>query len=93
MGNTQQLKNEWALAERMIRNLQNKIMNAVLLALENEEEVVFNNQSPLDLIGDIGTIKDILLNKTAIGINATEQLLIVMGIDAETAKKIVNDSE
>ena len=93
LGNTQQLKNEWSLAERMIRNLQDKIMNAVLLALDNKEEVTFNNQTPLDLVGDISVMKDILLNKSAIGINATIELLKVMGLDEEQAKKIANDSE
>jgi len=97
MGNNQQLRNEWEQAEKLVRNEQDKIMQVVLKAYENtphaREEVFFNNQSPMNLVNDMATIKDLLSNKETIGVNTITHLLGLMGMDLEQAKKVANDSE
>ena len=59
LGNNQQLKNEWAMAERLVMNEQYLIFNELLKALELELEFDFNNESPLTLTSEID-INDIL---------------------------------
>ncbi len=63
LGNNQQLKNEWDLAERLIENVQHQIMNAYLKTLENfnEIEYSFDNTSPFTIANEIN-INDVLTN-------------------------------
>ena len=52
LGNNQQLRNEWVLAERLISNVQHKIINHVIMAFGEKyasEEVTFSNESPVDI--------------------------------------------
>lgn len=98
LGNNQQMRNEWEQAEKMINNIQHKIMDAYLLTLENttfkDTEYTFNNQSPMNLSNDITAISDLLQNKDVIGVGAVQTLLEMLGLDTEQAQKLVsNDSE
>ena len=93
LGNTQQLKNEWALAERQIKNFQYKVTDLVFMALEITSEYAFNNQTPIDLVGDYAVIKDVLMAKETIGVNATIEMLKLLGVESEQAEKMANDSE
>ena len=97
LGNNQQLRNEWELAERLIRNEQDTIMNALQMAFKGtayEGEVTFNNQSPMNVVNDLSAITTLLEKKDIIGENAVYELLLMMGMDEEQAKIIVtNDSE
>lgn len=94
LGNNQQLRNEWELAERMIRNEQYLIYEAWLKAYPEfkDVDVTFNNASPLNAINEVGTIADLLKNKTIIGLAATEAILVLMGISKDQAKIMVYDS-
>jgi hypothetical protein len=52
LGNNQQLRNEWVLAERLISNVQYKIMSHVKMAFGDtyiNEDVIFSNESPVDI--------------------------------------------
>ena len=102
LGNNQQLRNEWELAERLIRNEQDAIMSAVMKAFEGTTyvgEVDFNNQSPMNVVNDIASITTLLQNKNSIGVEAVNELLLMMGLDdaqakiISQAKNISNDSE
>lgn len=97
LGNNQQLRNEWELAERQVRNEQDKIMDALKKAFEGtqyaNEEVAFNNQSPMNVINDISSITTLLQNRDTIGVNSIIHILTAMGMDVEEAEKIANDSE
>jgi len=97
LGNNQQMRNEWEQAEKLVRNEQDKIMEVVLKAYEGtqyeNEEVTFNNQSPMNLVNDMTIIKELLMNKATIGINTVTHLLGIMGMDLEQAQKVANDSE
>jgi len=97
LGNNQQLRNEWELAERQIRNEQDILMEALLKAFENtpyeNEEYAFNNQSPMNVINDISSIITLLQNRETIGVNSIIHILTAMGMDVEEAEKIANDSE
>jgi len=59
LGNNQQLKNEWELAERLITNEQHIITEAIFKALEIEVEFSFNNSSPFSYASEIN-INEIL---------------------------------
>ena len=97
LGNNQQLRNEWELAERLIRNEQDIIMEALQKAFKNTAyygEVSFNNQSPMNVVNDLAAITALLEKKDLIGKDAVYELLLMMGMDEEQAKIIVgNDSE
>jgi len=97
LGNNQQLRNEWELAERLIQNEQDVIMGAVQKAFEGtiyEGEVEFNNQSPMNVVNDLSNITTLLQNKETIGTEAVKELLKMMGMDEQQAKIISdNDSE
>tara|TARA_R110000796_G_scaffold21050_1_gene62122 strand:- start:10 stop:585 length:576 start_codon:yes stop_codon:yes gene_type:complete len=102
LGNNQQLRNEWELAERLIRNEQDAIMSAVMKAFEGTTyvgEVDFNNQSPMNVVNDIASITTLLQNKNSIGVEAVNELLLMMGLDdaqatiISQAKNVSNDSE
>jgi hypothetical protein len=97
LGNNQQLRNEWELAERLIRNEQDIIMDALQKAFKGtayEGEVSFNNQSPMNVVNDLAAITTLLEKKDIIGEAAVYELLMMMGMDDEQAKTIVgNDSE
>lgn len=95
LGNNQQLRNEWELAERMIRNEQYLIYGAWLKAYPEFKgvDVTFNNVSPLNAINEVSTIADLLKNKVAIGLAATEAILVLMGISKDQAKIMVYDSD
>jgi len=97
LGNNQQLRNEWELAERLIRNEQDIIMEALQKAFKGtayEGEVMFNNQSPMNVVNDLDSITKLLENKDIIGEAAVYELLMMMGMDEEQAKIIVgNDRE
>jgi hypothetical protein len=97
LGNNQQLRNEWELAERLIQNEQDVIMEAVQKAFEGtayEGEVEFNNQSPMNVINDLPSITTLLQNKAVIGLESVKELLIMMGMDEQQAQIITyNDSE
>jgi len=97
LGNNQQLRNEWELAERLIQNEQDVIMGAVMKAFEGtiyEGEVEFNNQSPMNVVNDIAAITTLLQNRDSIGVEAVNELLKMMGMDEQQAKIISdNDSE
>jgi len=61
LGNNQQLRNEWVLAERLISNVQYKIMSHVKKAFGDTyitEDVIFSNESPVDIANtlDVGLI-------------------------------------
>lgn len=60
LGNNQQLKNEWQLAERLITNEQHKIISQVLLALDLEIEFSFNNTSPFEMLEDFGKVIELV---------------------------------
>jgi hypothetical protein len=56
LGNNQQLRNEWELAERSIRNEQIVVYGAIKKAFEGtsyEGEVTFSNASPISLVDGI----------------------------------------
>jgi hypothetical protein len=91
LGNNQQLKNEWAMAERLIANEQYLIFNEVLKALDLEVDFEFNNNSPVDLIEDFAKITEVVVKYTEkkITAQAGQQLLILMGLTEEQAKKII----
>lgn len=91
LGNTQQLKNEWQLAERLIQNIQYRITDAVFKALGFNEEFTFNNQSPLDLVDNIAEVSEIL--QSSLGSNTKQHLLVALGFEQDIAKKMINDSE
>ena len=97
LGNNQQLRNEWELAERQIRNEQDLLMEALLKAFEDtayeDEEFAFNNQSPMNVINDISSITTLLQNRETIGVNSIIHILTAMGMDVEEAEKIANDSQ
>jgi hypothetical protein len=59
-----------------------------------EGEVMFNNQSPMNVVNDLAAITVLLEKKDIIGEAAVYELLMMMGMDEEQAKIIVgNDSE
>lgn len=95
LGNNQQLRNEWELAERMIRNEQYLIYEAWVKAYPEfkDVDVTFNNASPLNAINEVGIIADLLKNKVTIGLAATEAILVLMGISKDQAKIMVYDSD
>jgi hypothetical protein len=91
LGNNQQLKNEWQLAERQIRNTQDLIMSEVKKALNIKDEISFNNQSPLDLIEDISKVREIL--ESALSNEVKKELLVLLGMEVTQAEKFIsNDS-
>lgn len=77
LGNTQQLKNEWIMAERLIQNMQFKITNSVFKTLGFSDRFQFNNQSPVDV--SITEIKDILTSN--LSNEQKKEVLTLMGID------------
>lgn len=92
LGNNQQLKNEWQLAERQIRNTQDLIMSEVKKVLDLKDEISFNNQSPLDLIEDISKVREIL--ESTLSVEVKKELLILLGMEVVQAEKfIINDSK
>ena len=97
LGNNQQLRNEWELAERQIRNEQDKIMRALMMAFEGTiydvEDIAFNNQSPMNVINEVAAITTLLQNREQIGVNSITSILVAMGMNIDEAKKIANDSE
>ncbi len=97
LGNNQQLRNECELAERLIRNERDIIREALQKAFKGtsyEGEVMFNNQSPMNVVNDLAAITTLLEKKDIIGEAAVYELLMMMGMDEEQAKTIVtNDSE
>lgn len=91
LGNNQQLKNEWELAERQIRNTQDLIMYSIKKVLSIEDEISFNNQSPLSLIDDISKVTEIL--NTTLSNDVKKELLVLLGMEVLQAEKFVsNDS-
>ena len=97
LGNNQQLRNEWELAERQIRNEQDKIMGALMMAFEGTiydvKDIAFNNQSPMNVINEVAAITTLLQNRDQIGVNSITSILVAMGMNIDEAKKIANDSE
>jgi len=78
LGNNQQLRNEWELAERLIRNEQDIIMEALQKAFKGtayEGEVEFNNQSPIDLAAllDVNSILSIEEKRELFGYSTEEK--------------------
>lgn len=83
LGNNQQLKNEWQLAERLISNEQHRILDKILLALDVEVEYSFNNASPFELMNDFAKVIDVVkaLNTDEIKTNQATGLLKLMGLN------------
>lgn len=78
LGNNQQLRNEWELAERLIQNEQDVIMDAVQKAFQGtiyEGEVDFNNQSPIDLAAvlDVNAILSLEEKRELFGYSTEEK--------------------
>lgn len=93
LGNNQQMRNEWELAERLIRNEQDVIMAALMKAFEGTSYigvVEFNNQSPMNVINDIASITTLL--QSNIGADAKNELLLMMGLD-ENQASIISQSK
>ena len=94
LGNNQQMRNEWEMAEKLIRNEQYLILGAIVKALEktplypNEWEV--NNSSPINLANDIASLSDILVktNKLELKPEQAQEMLILLGFDEETSLKL-----
>jgi hypothetical protein len=95
LGNNQQLRNEWELAEKLITNEQYTIMEAYLKTLEGTEfegvEFSFNNSSPFGLLSDFKIVLEIAEKYKAglISQNATESMLILLGVSEKQINKIL----
>ena len=78
LGNNQQLRNEWELAERQIRNEQDKIMSALCKAFEGtiyDIDIEFNNQSPIDVAAvlDVNAILSLEEKRELFGYSTEEK--------------------
>jgi len=95
LGNNQQLKNEWELAERLIMNEQYNIMNAYLKTLSGtpfeDEEFTFNNASPFGLLDEFKMVIEICekLKSGAISLDMASAMFKLMGISDEEIENLV----
>lgn len=88
LGNTNQLKNEWQLAERLIRNVQEILIKPIFEVLDYKGQYSFINQSPLDLIDDIDKVRTILIDEKLTK-EAKKELLLILGMDESKINKIL----
>ena len=92
LGNNQQLRNEWELAERAIRNEQYIILEATFKALNLEvKEYSFSNSSPFSLVNDMATFGDILTkyNKQEFTADQAKELLSLLGLEEEKINNLI----
>jgi len=95
LGNNQQVKNEWELAERLITNIQHDIMNAYLKTLEGtpfeDIEYSFNNTSPFNAQHDFASLILLAekLNTKVISIEQSKALFEMMGISENQVQKLI----
>tara|TARA_R110000744_G_scaffold379344_2_gene497140 strand:+ start:193 stop:1563 length:1371 start_codon:yes stop_codon:yes gene_type:complete len=94
LGNNQQLRNEWSLAEKQIKNMQYKITEAVFEALGidiNIDEIIFSNHSPIDMANelDIEAILTIEEKRGLLGLESEEKEKVSLPLNGAQVTSLV----
>ena len=81
LGNNQQLRNEWSLAEKQIKNMQYKIT----------DEIIFSNHSPIDMANelDIEAILTIEEKRGLLGLESEEKEKVSLPLNGAQVTSLV----